>query len=123
MVEHLLEVEDIVTAKLNVRMIVGRILVDLPNAPADHIPSLRKDLEAQAAEVDRLIALLRDTSTDADLLRALDEFDALHKEAFQLQARIVQTELAGQGEQANILYHVDAQRCRTGSWLRWVPCG
>ena len=51
-VEHLLEVEDIVTAKLNVRMIVGRILVDLPNAPADHIPNLRKDLEAQAAEVD-----------------------------------------------------------------------
>ena len=109
-VEHLLEVEDIVTAKLNVRMIVGRILVDLPNAPADHIPNLRKDLEAQAGEVDRLIALLRDTSTDPDLMRALDEFDAIHKEAFQLQARIVQTELAGQGDQANILYHVDAQR-------------
>ena len=46
--------------RMQVRAIVGRILVGLPNAPADHIPNLRKQLEAQAAEVDRLIAKLRE---------------------------------------------------------------
>ncbi|MBU9697514.1 MCP four helix bundle domain-containing protein [Rhodobacteraceae bacterium HSP-20] len=108
-VEELLEIEDIVTAKMQVRAIVGRILVGLPNAPADHIPNLRKQLEAQAAEVDRLIAKLRETATEEDVQRAVDEFDAIHKEAFQLQVRIVQTELAGNGDLANTLYHTEAQ--------------
>ena len=51
-VEHLLEIEDIVSAKLTVRAIVGRILVDLPNAPADHLPKLREQLIAQAEKDD-----------------------------------------------------------------------
>lgn len=107
--EHLLEIEDIVTAKLNVRSIVGRILISLPNAPADHIPKLRQALVNQAGEVDRLIAVLRDTTSDEELLRAVDDFDAIHKEAFQLQSRIVQLEVSGQGDLANTLYHTDAQ--------------
>jgi len=109
-VEHLLEIEDIVSAKLSVRAIVGRILVSLPNAPADHIPRLRQDLVAQAGEVDRLIALLRETTDDTDLLKAVDDFDAIHKEAFELQSRIVQLEIAGQGDLANTIFHTDAQR-------------
>jgi methyl-accepting chemotaxis protein len=108
-VEHLLEIEDIVSAKLTVRAIVGRILVELPNAPADHLPKLREQLIAQAGEVDRLIAILRETSDDADLLQAVNEFDAIHKEAFQLQSRIVQLEMAGQGDSANTLFHTEAQ--------------
>ena len=108
-IEHLLEIEDIVSAKLNVRAIVGRILVSLPNAPADHIPKLRDALINQAGEVDRLIALLRETTTDADLLKAVDDFDAIHQEAFKLQSRIVQLELAGQGDQANTIFHTEAQ--------------
>jgi methyl-accepting chemotaxis protein len=94
---------------MQVRAIVGRILIGLPNAPADHIPNLRKALEGQAGEVDRLIAVLRGTTADPDLLRAVDEFDAIHKEAFQLQVRIVQAEVAGQGDLANTLYHGEAQ--------------
>jgi methyl-accepting chemotaxis protein len=109
-VEELLEIEDIVTAKLNVRNIVGRILVGLPNAPADHIPSLRKELEAQAGEVDRLIALLRTTLVAPEELRALDTFESLHKDAYAMQLRIIQAELTGQSDLANTLYHVDAQR-------------
>lgn len=104
-VEHLLEVEDMVTAKLNVRTIVGSILIGLPNAPADHIPNLRKALEGQAAEVDRLIALIRKTLKDEEALRAVTAFDEIHKEAFKLQVRIVQAEVAGQGDVANNLYH------------------
>ncbi len=108
--EHLTEIDEIVAAKLNVRIIVGRILVSLPNAPADHISNLRKELEAQAGEVDRLIAVIRDTTSDPALLRAVDEFDGIHKDAFQMQTRVVQAELSGQGELANTMYHVDAQR-------------
>jgi methyl-accepting chemotaxis protein len=108
-VENLLHVEDMVTAKLNVRTIVGSILIGLPNAPADHIPNLRKALEGQAAEVDRLIALIRSTANNDDVLRAVDAFDEIHKEAFKLQVRIVQAEVTGQGDLANILYHGEAQ--------------
>jgi methyl-accepting chemotaxis protein len=107
--EHMLEIEDIVSAKLNVRAIVGRILVSLPNAPADHIPKLRDQLIAQAGEVDRLIALLRETTEDAELLKAVNDFDAIHKEAFQLQSRIVQLEISGQGDAANTAFHTEAQ--------------
>jgi methyl-accepting chemotaxis protein len=108
-VEHMLEIEDIVAAKLNVRALVGRILVTMPNPPADHLPKLRDKLIAQAGEVDRLIALLRDTTDDPALLKAVEEFDAIHKEAYQLQSRIVQLEFAGQTDAAATAFHTEAQ--------------
>jgi methyl-accepting chemotaxis protein len=107
---ELLEIEDIVTAKLSVRMLVGRILIGLPNAPADHIPNLRAAIDKQAAEVDRLIGLLRSTLDQPEAIRALDEFEQIHKEAYTLQQRIIQAELDGLGDRANTLYHVDAER-------------
>jgi len=108
-VEHLLEVEDLVTAKMNVRTIVGRILIGLPGAPADHIPNLRKELTDQVAEVERLIVLLRDTAATEEIRAAVDAFDEIHKRAFALQMQIVNAELSGQGDLANTLYHNDAQ--------------
>jgi methyl-accepting chemotaxis protein len=108
-VEILLEVEDIVTAKLNVRNIVGSILINLPNAPNDHIPNLRKALEEQAGEVDRLLALVRSTSKDENVLRAINEFDEIHKGAYKLQGRIIQMELSGQGDIANTMFHSEGK--------------
>ena len=112
-VEQLLEIEDIVTAKMQVRAIVGRILIGLPNAPADHIPKLREALTAQAGEVDRLIAVLREAASEESLLRAVDDFEAIHKEAFALQGRIVQLEIAGQGDAANTMYHGEGEAMQT----------
>ncbi len=109
-VENLLEIEDIVSAKLNVRIVVGKVLVDLPNAPADHIATLRKELEAQAGTVDDLLASIRQSTTDASIVRALDAFDSVHKEAYSLQLRIIQTKQSGQDALANTLYHVDGER-------------
>jgi methyl-accepting chemotaxis protein len=108
-VEVLLEVEDIVAAKLNVRTIVAGILINLPDAPSDHIPNLRKELEKQAGEVDRLIALVRSTSKDQNVLRAINDFDEIHKDAYKLQGRIIQTELSGRGDVANTMYHTEGQ--------------
>ncbi len=108
-VEILLEVEDIVTAKMNVRNIVGSILINLPNAPSDHLPNLRKALDEQANEVDRLIALVRSTSKAENVLQAVDEFDKIHQEAYKLQGRIIQMDLSGQGDIANTMYHTEGQ--------------
>ena len=104
-IPRLLEIEDIVTAKLKVRSIVGRILIGLPNAPADHIPNLIEELRATAGQVDTLIGELRGHTTQQDILDALDAFEAIHKEAYALNVRIVETELAGNGDLANTLFH------------------
>jgi methyl-accepting chemotaxis protein len=109
-VAELLHIEDIVTAELNSRLITGRILIGLPNAPADHIPNLRKEMETQAANVDKLIAALRNTATTDEMLRAIESFEQVHKDAYKLKGRIVQAELAGQGDTANTLFHGEGQR-------------
>lgn len=104
-VELLLKNEDMVTAKVLVRSIVGRILIGLPNAPADHIPNLQKELAEQVATVDRLLGEVRGMTQTPEILAALDAFEKLHKEAASLNQRVVQAELAGNGDLANTLYH------------------
>ena len=116
-VPRLLEIEDLVSSKAEVRAIVGRILIGLPNAPADHIPGLMDELQATVAQVEKLSAELRGHSTREDILAKIDEFDALHMEAYALNNRIIQLETAGNGDMANTLYHKDlgviAERIRT----------
>lgn len=102
---RLLEIEDLVTEKLLVRQNVGLVLIGLPNAPADHIPNLVEKVKAGAARVDELIADLRSQTTDPAILDKITQFDAIHQEAFKLQVRIIDAELAGNGDQANTLYH------------------
>ncbi len=106
-IPRLLEIEDLVTEKLNVRKNVGLILIGLPNAPANHIPDLVAKVEAGAARVDELIAQLRAQSTDTEFLAKLDEFDAIHKLAYTRQKEVVAQELAGNGDQANTAYHTE----------------
>ncbi len=104
-IPRLMEIEDIVTAKLQVRSIVSQILIGLPNAPSDHLPNLMKKLEETAGSVDTLIATLRERTTRTDIHAAIDAFEVIHREAFALNKRIVQLEAAGNGELANTLYH------------------
>ena len=106
-IPRLQEIEDIVTAKLLVRGIVSQILISLPNAPADHIPNLIKKLTETAGTVDTLIAELRSHTTRDDIRAAIDAFEAIHIEAFALNKRIVDIELAGDGDLANTLFHTE----------------
>ena len=105
-VAELLEIEDIVTAKMVVRSIVGRFLIGLPNPPPDHYAKLREELDAQVGKVESLIEKLRETQ-DTDLQNAIDNFERLHKEAYALNLRVIQADQAGQSDLANTLYHVD----------------
>jgi len=106
-IPRLLEVEDLVTAKLNVRQNVGLILIGLPNAPADHIPNLIRQVDEGAARVDKLIEELRSITTREDIFAKIDEFEALHKQAYALNKRIIELDQAGNGDEANTLYHKD----------------
>lgn len=106
-IPRLLEVADMVTAKLAVRNLVGRILVSLPNAPADHVPKLIKMVEEQAAKVDELIVELRGQTTRQDIQDRINAFEEIHKRAFALNMRIVQLELAGNSDLANTLFHTE----------------
>jgi methyl-accepting chemotaxis protein len=106
-IPRLLEIEDLVTAKLMVRTNVGRVLIGLPNAPADHIPNLIREVEEGAAEVDRLIVDLRAHTTRDDIVAKIDAFETVHKEAYALNKRIIELDQSGNGDQANTLYHTD----------------
>jgi methyl-accepting chemotaxis protein len=106
-IPRLLEIEDLVTAKLMVRTNVGRVLIGLPNAPADHIPNLIREVEEGAAEVDRLILELRNHTTRDDIVAKIDAFETVHKEAYALNKRIIELDQSGNGDQANTLYHTE----------------
>ncbi|PLL12626.1 methyl-accepting chemotaxis protein [Tabrizicola sp. TH137] len=106
-ITRLLEVEDIVTEKLMVRQNVGLVLIGLPDAPPNHIPDLVAAVDAGAARVDELIADLRSQTTREDIFAKIDEFEALHKAAYAMNKEIIALELAGNGDQANTLYHKD----------------
>ena len=108
-VPELLAIEDIVSAKLQVRTTVAEILIGLPNAPADHIPNLQEKLTALVAEVDRLKAEVAKTAHPA-VQEELAAFDVLHQEAQALNKRVINFELAGNGEAANTLFHGDLAR-------------
>lgn len=105
-IPRLLEIDELATEKLNVRTNVGLVLIGLPNAPADHIPNLVAKVEAGAAHVDELIGVLRSQTTREDIFAKIDEFEALHKEAFALNKEVIALDAAGKGDEANTLYHV-----------------
>lgn len=108
-IPRLLEIEDLVTAKMRVRQLVSRVLIGLPNAPADHIPNLVKEVEAQAALVDKLVGELRGMTTRTDIIAKIDAFEEIHKRAFALNKRAIQLDASGNGDMANTLFHTELE--------------
>ena len=107
---RLQEIEELTATKLAVRSNVGRVLIGLPNAPANHIPDLIEAVKAGAARVDELIVILKKQTTEPHILALIEEFDVIHKEAFQLQVRIIETDQGGNGDLANTIYHTEGQQ-------------
>lgn len=103
-IPELLAIEDIVSAKLQVRTTIGEILIGLPNAPADHIPNLQKKLAGLVSEVERLMGEIGKTDNQ-DILGHLKEFEKLHLEAKALNMRVIQLDQAGNGDAANTIFH------------------
>jgi methyl-accepting chemotaxis protein len=106
-VPRLMEIETLATTKLEVRTLVGQILIGLPNAPPNHIPDLIKEFETTAAKVDMVIAELRSHTTRKDIHDRIDAFEKVHRAAFALNKRIIDLELSGNSDMANTLFHTE----------------
>lgn len=110
-VEALLDNEDLLSEELRLRTIVAEILIGLPNAPAQHISSLRTEMEDTRAKIATFFAGLREkTLDDAEISAALDRYEALSEQLWQTNQRIVRAELADQGDEANTLFHIEAAK-------------
>lgn len=106
-IPRLLEIEDLVTAVKEERLILSEILIGLPNAPDDHIPRLEGELQAEAENVKALMAVLREQTTRSDILERLTAMEELYVRQGALIHRVKQMEFAGNGDMANTLYHND----------------
>lgn len=108
-IAELEKIEQITTAKLQVRTTVASILIGLPNAPANHVPDLQIRLRELVETVEYLTVELRQTA-HPNLLGLLDEFEELHAISKPLYMRIIDLELAGNGDQANTLFHTESAK-------------
>lgn len=106
---EVLAIEDVVTAKLQVRTTLAEILIGLPNAPANHIAKLQEELAAHVADVDRYIAQIKVTATP-EMLVELEKFDVLHVRAQEMTQRVITLELSGDGDAANTLFHGESAK-------------
>jgi len=102
-------IEDIVTAKLQVRTNVSEILIGLPNAPPDHLANLQAQLKSRVQRVDELLVQLTEGQSPR-FLAELEAFEKLHASAQAMTDRIIRLELSGQGDQANTLFHNDSRQ-------------
>ncbi len=99
--------DDLTILKGRVRSTVGEILVGLPNAPADHLPGLKKELDSFKAEIDRLIVDIKATASP-EVFAAMTEFEEIHERAWQTNQQVVRLDLAGNGDAANTMFHEEA---------------
>jgi methyl-accepting chemotaxis protein len=106
-VVNLGKVNDLITTNDLIRLQVGEILVGLPNAPADYVPGLRKELDSMIAGSTAQLAELKPL-LDEGYLAMLGEYEKTAKPAADLYQRIVKTDQAGDGDTANTLFHKDA---------------
>ena len=104
---RLLMNEDIITSETVTRKVLGEILIGLPNAPDDHIPSLIAEFEENGATTRRLVEDLRAKTVQPEIIAKIDAFLLHHEEAKQIGERIIRTDQAGNGDLANTLYHGD----------------
>ena len=105
-------IEQITAAKLQVRTTVASILIGLPNAPDNHVPDLQAHLRDLIETVEYMTAELRKTA-HPELMSLLDEFEELHGISKPLYLRIIDLELAGNGDQANRLFHTESAKVST----------
>lgn len=100
-------INDLTVAKLGVRAKVGEFLIGLPDAPADHLQRLQEEATEYVATVDARLAKLKSLAKSPLLLAELETFEALHGRAVPLNLRVMELELAGEGDAANTLFHTE----------------
>ena len=100
-------INDLTVAKLGVRAKVGEFLIGLPDAPADHLQRLQEEATEYVVTVDARLAKLKSLAKSPLLLAELETFEALHGRAVPLNLRVMELELAGEGDAANTLFHTE----------------
>lgn len=93
--------------KLLVRSTVAEILVNLPGAPADYIPSLRSKIEDIVEDVETVLPALQAAELTDSQRALVNRFADLHIVAKELNARALSLKLSGQDDAAHILFHGD----------------
>ena len=89
------------------RLILSRILVELPNAPQDHMPKLKEELLGIADRIHAAEDAVMDNTTDPVLLQKMEELHVLHDQGEELMARVTAAEVADDQFTAHTLYHND----------------
>lgn len=97
--------DKLTVAKADVRFNVGKFLIGLPNAPAQHLDGIASNVEALIAEVDGHLAQLQAMAKNPKLVAELQTFAELHAQAVPLNREIMQRERDGDGDTANTLFH------------------
>ena len=87
------------------RLILSRILVELPDAPQDHLPKLQQELLAIADRIHAAEDAVMDKNTDPVLLQKMEELHILHDDGEELMARVTAAEVADDQFTAHTLYH------------------
>ena len=103
-VTRMLKIEDIQTSKVRVRALIAEVLIPAVGEPANHNALIRQDLVKLGGEIDALIADLRGISS-AEMLPAVDAFEALHKWVFAMHLRAIDLVDAGQMAAAQSMFH------------------
>ncbi len=102
----LLSFDDLFATTLQIRTTIGEILIGLPNAPQNHIPDLQSHLEELNAEVLTLAEdAIRILGEETEFGIKMVEFRDYYRQSYELGQQIIQLELAGNGNQANTMYH------------------
>jgi len=97
------------------QILVGKVLISLDNAPSDHISSLLSRRDDVIAKTTDEIAQLREKTTLPHIFDLIDDFAARHDASNALSQRVIDLELAGNGEAANRLYHGELAESWSGA--------
>lgn len=104
------DVQRLMKDKLKVRSTVAEVLIGLPNAPADHIPLLLDELGRIVEDVEVTLKRIGETDLSSVQRDALSTFAQLHQEAKEMNGRVIDLEMAGNGDAANTLFHGELAR-------------
>ena len=108
-VEHLLEIDQLIVVKKDVRNAVARVLLTPADAPGSVVQDRTSKVITLAGQVDDLIRALLDGTTDPDLINKMKEFKTLHESAFALQQRIIGLKAQGNLAEAIAVFHDEGQ--------------
>lgn len=104
----LIGIERIAKWELLMRSNVAEILISLPNDVPGRIPDLQLGLEVMSDEFVSAVEEFREGANE-DITQHLDEMMGYHKQLWDIHMRVIDFELAGDGDNANTIFHTESK--------------